>query len=134
MHVILHCLVCILSFNVNNGDTSLFGRWEQFRNELLHSRSQILSRILHISHGIDMIFYETSTKTYFNPPDYTHMHSRTNINQHGRQLICSSSPSAVLIITPSPLAELSVLTPSNNSHPVVQRSVRRLGEMRDENK
>ena len=59
--------------------------------------------------GIDMIFYKTSTKTYFNPPDYTHMHSRTDINQHGRQLIRSSSPSAVLIITPSPLAELNVL-------------------------
>ena len=69
-------------------------------------------------HGIDMIFYETSTKTYFNPPDYTHMHSRTDINQHGCQLIRSSSPSAVLIITPSPSGELNVLTPSNNSHPV----------------
>ena len=32
------------------------GRCEQFGNELLHSRSRILSRILHISHGIDMIF------------------------------------------------------------------------------
>ena len=94
------------------------GRCEQFGNELLHSRSRILSRILHISHGIDMIFYETSTKTYFNPPDYTHMHSRTDINQHGRQLIRSSSPSAVLIITPSPSAELNVLTQSNNSHSV----------------
>ena len=68
--------------------------------------------------GIDMIFYKTATKTYFNPPDYTHMHSRTDINQHGRQLIRSSSPSAVLIITPSPSAELNVLTPSNNSHTV----------------
>ena len=42
----------------------------------------------------------------------------TDINQHGRQLIRSSSPSAVLIITPSPSVELNVLTPSNNSHPV----------------
>ena len=91
-------------------DISLFGRCEQFGNELLHSRSRILSRILHISHGIAMIFYETLTKTYFNPPDYTHMHSRTDINQHGRQLIRSSSPSAVSIITPSPSAELIVLT------------------------
>ena len=109
------------AFCVWPGDStfiSLFGRCEQFGNELLHSRSRILSRILHISHGIDMIFYETSTKTYFNPPDYTHMHSRTDINQHGRQLIRSSSPSAVLIITPSRSAELNILTPSNNSHPV----------------
>ena len=53
-----------------------------------------------------MIFYESSTKTYFNPPDYTHMHSRTDINQHGRQLIRSPSLSEVLIITPSPSAEL----------------------------
>ena len=99
-------------------DTSLFGRCEQFGNGLQHSRSRILSRILHISHGIDMIFYETSTKTYFNPPVYTHMHSRSDINQHGRQLIRTSSPSAVLIIIPSPSVELNVLTQSNNSHPV----------------
>ena len=55
--------------NLPLADISLFGRCEQFGNELLHGRSRILFRILHTSHGIDIIFYETSTKTYFNPPD-----------------------------------------------------------------
>ena len=95
-------------------DISQIGHCVQFGIEL-HSRSRILSSTLHISQGIDMTFYETLTKTYFNPPDYTHMHSRTDINQHGRQ---RSSLSAVFIITPSPSVELNALTPSYNSHPV----------------
>ena len=49
-------------------------------------------------------------------------------------LMRSSNPSAVLIIIPSPSAELNVLTRSKPSREVGQRSFRRLGELRDENK
>ena len=48
-------------------------------------------------------------------------------------LIRSSNRCAVLLIIPSPSAKLNVLTPSKPRQ-VGQRSLRRLGELRDENK